>query len=173
MNLKHKKGFTLAELIITAAITVIVIGAAATAMILGLNVFGAAANTVEQQRKIRLAEAAFKENVVIAESYNITAYDPAVPFSAGDRDIYLYYAGDDFVMQMGNTTVKTSGVDSVTVYFHEGDSLCSAEYVISTTGLDYRGVIVMNNIKTTASGTSCALSPGSTTALHMVIAVEE
>jgi type II secretory pathway pseudopilin PulG len=173
MRNERKRGFTLAELIVTAAITVIVIGAAAAIMITGLNIFNKSTETAREQREIRLAETALKENLVTALSYNETTSDA---LETGDADINLYFNGGEFVMYIGTTMITASDITSIAIDFVAAPDaeVCSAQYVIRTKGIEHSGVIVMNNIKLIPEGAeSCDLLPNTTKVLHMTIPKEE
>ena len=168
-NIKSKRGFTLAELIVAAVVTVMIIGAAGTSMILGLDIFGSATSTAQQQRDIKLVETALKENILNARSYDISERDPGDIPAEADNEVSLYYDGDELVMQIGDAKITSDNIDSVTVEFLEGNDFCYAEYTISTPGIEHTGAIVMNNIVDDSGGSSCTLIPNGYTVLHMVL----
>jgi prepilin-type N-terminal cleavage/methylation domain-containing protein len=172
MTAKKKRGFTLAELVVTAAITVIVIGAAATIMITGLNIFGKSAQTAREQREITLAETALKENMVTATSYNITD-TITVPTSSDDTentDIYIAFEDDTLVMWIGKTKVTATDITEIDLTFVFKSGVCTAQYTIKTKGISHTGLIVMNNIKSVPGGEErYTLAPDSPNVLHMVI----
>lgn len=169
MKIKSKRGFTLVELIVSALITVIIIGAAAAAVALGLEIFNSATKTAAQQRRIKLAETALKENILIAQSYTIGQRAPGTVPEADDG-IYLYFDNDVFVILINGSTITVRDIESVEIDFEKASNLCRARYTITPPGLSHSGVIVMNNIKDIAPNAArCTLTPGSLTVLNMVL----
>lgn len=170
MKIKTKRGLTLPELLITSVVTIIIIGAATVIMVMGIRVFKASSETALQQRELRIAETGLKENLLLAQSYDIETHISGQAVNAAAGEICLYFEGSDFVIQTGDTRVATSGLDGVTVYFIEESGFCRAEYIIKTPGLERRGTVVMNNMEN-ANGTEISLLPGASNVLRMAVPI--
>lgn len=170
MKTKSKRGFTLVELIVTALITVIIIGAATSAVVLGLEIFGSARKTAAQQRHIKLVETALKENILIAQSYTIEERVPGEIPDVNERGVCLFFDNDEIVIKIQGSVITVSDIDSVEIVFEEVSTLCRARYTITTPGISHQGAIVMNNIQEIdPDAAQCLLEPGSLDVLFMLL----
>jgi type II secretory pathway component PulJ len=147
LQLNSRRGITLVELLLAVAITVLVIGAAGTALILGVRMFGSTTKTAQEQREIKLVELALKDNLQTALTVKIRTERPDTS-EMGEHRHFLYFDGSEFVMQMGNTELKTGNIQSVTIEMQTSNKVSYAKYEIITDHITYYGVVVMNNMPT-------------------------
>jgi len=162
MKIKNsKRGFTLVELIVSATMTVLLVGATCAAMILGLRVFNATAVTAQQQKDIRLAETALKDSLATARSYTFT--------TSKTGDIQLFFTGDTLTMNMNGTALTLNTINTVSVNFeYRSTGVCYATYEIATDGVNKTGAVVLNNVSaTTDSTTTYTLNSAQTNTLNL------
>lgn len=161
MKINNKRGFTLIELIMTTAITVLLIGAAGVVMILGLRVFNTSAIAAQQQKDTRLVETALKDSLATATSYNFSA--------SKSGDVQLFFSSDTLTMKMNSQTLTLDTINSVEVTYElRTTGACYATYVITTDGVSQKGAVVMNNVTSaTASTTTYTLNAAQVNTLNI------
>lgn len=170
-HVKSRRGLTLIELLLASAITVMVIGAAGTALILGVRMFHSTTQTAQEQREIKLAEATLKDNFQTALAFKGLS---AAPESGklGALKNYFYFNGDSFVMQLGMSKIETGNILSINITLHGEGKVAYAQYLIETSHITYNGVVVMNNMSgedVPAGGYEIVLAPGSDQVLYLLV----
>ena len=161
---RGRRGLSLIELLLAAAITVIIIGAAATALILGARMFGATTQTAQEQREIKLVESALKDTLQTALIVRFRTDRPDES-ETGKFRYFLFFDGADFVMQMGNTEIRTGNIQKINIELQTNNKVSYAKYEIITDHVTYHGVVVMNNLPVEEVDAlpyrTATLSPGS------------
>ena len=111
--MRRLKAFTLTELIIGMAISLIIMGAVVSAIFIGINIYDKAQASAMVTNSMRLTMAAYEREVMPrvnhAEEIEILTDNSSLPSSLGSSyDYYLYLSGDA-IMQWSDTKREPLG----------------------------------------------------------------
>ncbi|MDO4548587.1 MAG: prepilin-type N-terminal cleavage/methylation domain-containing protein, partial [Clostridia bacterium] len=101
--MKRQKGFTLTELMIGAAISIIVMGAVVSALYIGVNMQSKTQANAQAANAMRMTAAGYEREIIPrlnhAEAIEILPDNSYLPSSLSGRyDYYLYTSGDSVIL---------------------------------------------------------------------------
>lgn len=149
--MKSKKGFTLVEMVLATAISVIVIAAVCTVFYTGMHsATDGTAGSVNQNNAV-LLESSLQNNFHSAESITVNTAPPLTHIK-GTVPASVYYSNGDFVVEKnGKKQVSVSGIQKLKVSVSGAGNNQKVNYEIYSASGDctftLSGGIVMYNIK--------------------------
>lgn len=154
--MNNKKGITLAELIITAAIMVILLGALSSTMLIGTRYYQQGKDISDATSDATTAMLLLENSLRYCTKNGITPVTETTQISNSTQRAYYFSDGTFYISyQDGDNPITMAFYDiaGITLSFQDHPSdFCSVQYVITAkNGTSISGSSVMNNISSSQS----------------------
>jgi prepilin-type N-terminal cleavage/methylation domain-containing protein len=156
-----KRGMTLAELIMSLAVSVVIIGAACSALYFGSQSAKSGAAAVADHGNAKLVETYFQDILPTASSVSVSN----TKLSDKDSDVWNFYfdSGKNLVVEKnGARQMSVEGIDGIDFTIGNAGNCTRLDYVIHSqdagNGFALSGGVVLNNSVNTGESSTQTLS---------------